>query len=214
MFRNRREAGSRLAEKLGQFKDRLDALVLALPRGGVVTGFEVARTLNLPLDVLIVRKIGFPYQPELAAGAIAETGSVVLNKDIISMGGLPNEYLQKELDRQKQEIARRIALYRAGRPLTGLKGWTVILVDDGVATGATMKAAIEALKREKVAKLVVGLPVGPPETIQAIGKMVDECICLETPLAFMAVGAHYQDFTQTSDEEVVELLRQSAAKAA
>jgi putative phosphoribosyl transferase len=214
MFRNRSEAGSRLAARLGHYRDRLDAIVLALPRGGVVTGFEVARTLNLPLDVLIVRKIGFPLQPELAAGAVAETGSVVLNREIISMGGLPDEFLQRELDRQKQEIARRIALYRAGRPLSGLEDMTIILVDDGVATGATIKAAIEALKREKIAKLVVALPVGPPETVEALRAMADECICLETPLAFMAVGAHYQDFTQTSDEEVVALLRQSAAKAA
>jgi putative phosphoribosyl transferase len=214
MFRNRVEAGIRLAEKLGKYKDRGDALVLALPRGGVVTGYEVARSLNIPLDVLIVRKIGFPGQEELAAGAVSETGSVVLNRDIVSAGHLADEFLRKEIDRQKQEIARRVAFFRAGRRLAGLEGKVVILVDDGVATGATVKAAIAALKEEKIARLVLALPVGPPEAIELLRKMVDELVCLEAPLYFMAVGAHYQDFTQVTDDEVVKLLRKSAAKAA
>lgn len=215
MFRNRSESGLRLAEKLWLYRERGDALVLALPRGGVVTGFEVARSLNIPLDVLIVRKIGFPGQEELAAGAVSETGSVVLNRDIVSAGRLSEEFLQKEIDRQKQEIDRRVAFYRAGKRLSGLKGRIVILVDDGVATGATVKAAIAALKEEKLAKLVLALPVGPPETVETLRTMVDELICLETPLYFMAVGAHYQDFTQVTDQEVVDLLRKSAvAKAA
>jgi len=188
--------------------------VLALPRGGVVTGYEIARAIGAPLDVLIVRKIGFPYQPELAAGAVAETGSVVLNRDIIAMGGLSEEALKPEIDRQKEEIARRVVLYRAGRKLSNLTGKTVILVDDGVATGATMKAAITALKKEHIAKLVVALPVGPPETVEVLRRMVDEFICLETPLYFMAVGAHYGDFTQVTDEEVVKLLQRSTAMAA
>jgi putative phosphoribosyl transferase len=214
MFRNRTEAGTRLAEKLGIYKDLSNALVLALPRGGVVTGYEVARSLNIPLDVLIVRKIGFPGQEELAAGAVSETGSVVLNRDIVSSGHLADEFLRKEIDRQKQEIARRVAYFRAGRRLAGLEGKVVILVDDGVATGATVKAAIAALKEEKIAKLVLALPVAPPETVELLRTMVDELVCLETPLYFMAVGAHYQDFTQVTDDEVVKLLRKSAAKAA
>ena len=214
MFRNRSEAGSRLAAQLDRYKDRNDVIVLALPRGGVVTGYEIARAIGAPLDVLIVRKIGFPYQPELAAGAVAETGSVVLNRDIISMGGLSEEAFRPEVDRQKEEIARRIVLYRAGRKLSNLTGKTVILVDDGVATGATMKAAITALKKEHIAKLVVALPVGPPETVEVLRRMVDEFICLETPLYFMAVGAHYGDFTQVTDEEVVKLLQRSTAMAA
>jgi putative phosphoribosyl transferase len=214
MFRNRSEAGSRLAARLDRYRDRDDVIVLALPRGGVVTGFEIARKIGAPLDVLIVRKIGFPSQPELAAGAVAETGSVVLNKDILAMGGLSEKSLQPEIDRQKNEIARRIAMYRAGRALSNLEGKTVVLVDDGVATGATMKAAISALKREKIATLVLALPVGPPETVEVLRTMVDEFICLETPLYFMAVGAHYSDFTQVTDEEVVELLHRSTAMAA
>jgi len=214
MFRNRSEAGSRLAARLDRYRDRNDVIVLALPRGGVVTGYEIARAIGAPLDVLIVRKIGFPYQPELAAGAVAETGSVVLNRDIISMGGLSEEALRPEVDRQKEEIARRIVLYRAGRKLSNLRGKTVILVDDGVATGATMKAAIAALRQENIAKLVVALPVGPPETVEVLRTMVDELICLETPLYFMAVGAHYGDFTQVTDEEVVKLLERSIVMAA
>ena len=214
MFRNRSEGGSRLAARLDRYKDRNDVIVLALPRGGVVTGYEIARAIGAPLDVLIVRKIGFPNQPELAAGAVAETGSVVLNRDIISMGGLSEEALRPDIDRQKEEIARRVVLYRAGRKLSNLRGKTVILVDDGVATGATMKAAIAALKKEHIAKLVVALPVAPPETVEVLRRMVDELICLETPLYFMAVGAHYGDFTQVTDEEVVKLLQQSTAMAA
>ena len=214
MFRNRSEAGSRLAARLDRYKDRDDVIVLALPRGGVVTGYEIARVIGAPLDVLIVRKIGFPYQPELAAGAVAETGSVVLNRDIMAMGGLTEEALKPEIDRQKGEIARRIILYRGGRPLTDLTDKTVVLVDDGVATGATIKAAIAALKQENIAKLVLALPVGPPETVEVLRTMVDEFICLETPLYFMAVGAHYGDFTQVTDEDVVKLLHRSTALAA
>jgi putative phosphoribosyl transferase len=132
----------------------------------------------------------------------------------MAMGGLTEEALRPEIDRQKEEIARRIVLYRAGKPLAGLAGKTVVLVDDGIATGATMKAAIAALKRENIAKLVVALPVGPPETVEVLRMMADECICLETPLYFMAVGSHYSDFTQVTDEEVVKLLQRSTAMAA
>ena len=214
MFRNRTEAGVKLAEKLEQYRDRGDVIVLALPRGGVVTGFEVARLLNVPLDVLIVRKIGFPGQEELAAGAVSETGSVVLNRDIVAMGGLSEEFLQREIGRQKQEIDRRVALYRGGERLAGLAGRTAILVDDGVATGATVKAAVAALKEEKLVKLVLALPVAPPDTVNVLRAMVDELVCLETPQYFMAVGAHYQDFTQVADEEVVKLLQRSTVMAA
>jgi predicted phosphoribosyltransferase len=189
-------------------------LVLALPRGGVVTGYEVARALNVPLDVLIVRKIGFPGQQELAIGAVSETGTVVLNQSIVSMGDLSKTYIDAEIKAHKEEIARRTAIYRAGADLPRLEGKTVVLVDDGVATGATIKAAIETLKQEKPGKLVVALPVGPPDTVDVLRTMVDELVCLETPRAFLAVGRHYQDFTQTSDQEVVDLLKRSSAKAA
>jgi putative phosphoribosyl transferase len=214
MFPSRIDAGSRLSSRLVQYKGKLDVIVLALPRGGVVTGYEVARALNAPLDVLIVRKLGFPGQPELAMGAVAETGTLVLNENIVTASGVSRAFLKQEIDLQKEEIARRVAIYRSGKGLPGLNGMTVILVDDGVATGATIKTAILALKDKEVAKLVVALPVGPPETVLFLQHMVDDIICLETPPAFTAVSRYYLDFTQVSDEEVVTLLRKSAAKAA
>jgi putative phosphoribosyl transferase len=214
MFRNRIDAGNRLAARLFQYKNRLDATVLALPRGGVVVGYEIARALNAPLDVLIVRKIRFPGQPELAIGAVAETGSIVLNESIVAEARLSEDILKPEIEHQKEEIARRMAIYRAGKAFPHLDGMVAILVDDGVATGATIRAAISALKEQKVAKLVLALPVGPPETVKVLRQLVDELICLETPLDFMAVSVHYLDFTQVSDNEAMDLLQKLAAKAA
>ncbi len=211
MFYNRNDAGIRLAERLSQYKNRIGIAVLALPRGGVVVGYKIAQKLNVPLDVLIVRKLGFPGQPELAIGAIAETGSVVLNEDIIAVGQLPDDLIKHEIDHQKDEIARRVTMYRAGKVLPPLNGITVILTDDGVATGATIRAAIVALKEQKVAKLVVAIPVGPPQTLEILRKMADEVICLDIPSGFMAVSAHYQDFTQVTDIEVTDLLQRFGA---
>jgi putative phosphoribosyl transferase len=212
MFNDRSDAGIQLASRLKEYKDKKGVLVLALPRGGVVTGYEIARHLNAPLDIVIVRKIGFPGQPELAIGAVSETGTVVLNDYIISGYGVSKEYIESEVSRQKEEIARRVKLYRKGKWLSGLEGKTVILVDDGIATGATMKVAIATLREEKLNKLVVALPVAPSSVAEEIEKMVDEFICIETPLDFMAVGSYYYDFTQVSDKEVVELLRRSEEK--
>jgi putative phosphoribosyl transferase len=209
VFINRTDAGVRLAEKLKEYKDREGVLVLALPRGGVAVGFELARRLNAGLDVLIVRKIGVPSQPELAAGAISETGTVYLNRDVISAVGDLNAYLEKEIARQREEISRRIVLYRGGAPIRELASKTIILVDDGVATGATMKAAIETMKKERIAKLVAAVPVAPPRTAEELRHMADEFVCIETPEYFMAVGSHYMDFAQVTDEEVVKLLRRS-----
>jgi putative phosphoribosyl transferase len=212
MFNDRSDAGIQLASRLKEYKDKEGVLVLALPRGGVVTGYEIARHLNAPLDIVIVRKIGFPGQPELAIGAVSETGTVVLNDYIISGYGVSKEYIESEVSRQKEEITRRVKLYRKGKWLSGLEGKTVILVDDGIATGATMKVAIATLREEKLNKLVVALPVAPSSVAEEIEKMVDELICIETPLDFMAVGSYYYDFTQVSDKEVVELLRRSEEK--
>ena len=212
MFNDRSDAGIQLASRLKEYKDKKGVLVLALPRGGVVTGYEIARHLNAPLDIVIVRKIGFPGQPELAIGAVSETGTVVLNDYIISGYGVSKEYIESEVSRQKEEIARRVKLYRKGKWLSGLEGKTVILVDDGIATGATMKVAIATLREEKLNKLVVALPVAPSSVAEEIEKIVDEFICIETPLDFMAVGSYYDDFTQVSDKEVVELLRRSEEK--
>lgn len=214
MFNDRRDAGVQLAERLKEYRDRHDVLVLALPRGGAVTGSEIASRLNALFDIIIVRKLGFPGQPELAIGAVAETGTVVLNHDIISMFTITDEHIQAEVSRQNEEIARRIERYRGGASLTGLRGKTVILVDDGVATGATMKAAITALRKEEIGRMVVAVPVAPPETAEALKHMADEFICMETPLYFMSVGSYYRDFTQVTDEEVVALLQESMALSA
>ncbi len=210
MFNDRRDAGVQVASRLKKYKDQPGVIVLSLPRGGVATGFEVARSLNVPLDIVIVRKIGFPGQPELGIGAVSETGTVVLNESIISTYGVPKDYIEHELSRQKEEISRRVKLYRKGKRLPSLEGKTIILVDDGVATGATIKAAITTLKEEKLKKLIVVLPVAPPSVAEELKQMVDTFICIETPFDFMAVGTYYYDFAQVSDEEVVDLLERSA----
>ena len=214
IFENRQDAGFFLAERLEHYKGRKDVVVLALPRGGVVTGYQIAGFLKAPLDVLIVRKLGFPGESELAIGAVAETGAVVLNPSIIDLNRVPDEYIRAETERQKQEIARQVELYRGGAGIIEMKNKTVVLVDDGVATGATMKAAIEAVKREGVAKIVIALPVSPPETAAALRNLSDEFVCINTPYNFMAVGFHYKHFDQVSDKDVIELLHRSAARAA
>lgn len=211
MFKDRKDAGSRLAERLRTYEGSPGVLVLALPRGGVVPAFEIARVLRAPLDVLIVRKVGFPWQPELAAGAVSETGTVVLNQSLIASGGVPKEYIDNEVMRQQEEIRRRVALYRGGGGIAPLEGKTIILVDDGVATGATMKAAIQTLRQEAIARLIVAIPVAPPATAKDLAGLADELVCLATPEDFMAVGAFYLDFTQVTDEEVVRLLRRAVS---
>jgi putative phosphoribosyl transferase len=207
VFADRKNAGKQLAEKLSPYRDKADVIVLGLPRGGVTVAYEIARALHCPLDILIVRKIGFPGNPELAAGAVSETGTVVLNEDIVSGYGVSRAYLEQETARQKEEIARRIALYRGGKGVPHLQGKTVILVDDGVATGATAKAAISTLKQEKITKLVVALPVASQEAEREIAPMVDEWVCLQAPAGFWAVGQYYSDFTQVEDEDVVAMLK-------
>jgi putative phosphoribosyl transferase len=210
MFNDRRDAGVHLASRLEEYKGQTGVLVLALPRGGVATGYEIAHYLKVPLDIVIVRKIGFPGQPELAIGAVSETGRVVLNESIISMYGVSKDYVEREVSQQKKEISRRAELYRKGKRLSSLEGKTIILVDDGVATGATMKAAIITLKEEMLKKLIVALPVAPAGMADEIEQMANTLICIETPFDFMAVGAYYHDFTQVSDEEVIDLLKRSA----
>lgn len=209
IFRDRKEGGARLALRLKEHKDREGVLVLALPRGGAVTGYEVASYLKCPLDVLIVRKLGFPGQPELAIGAVSETGTAVLNESIISSYGVPEEYIKNETSCQKAVIERRVNLYRKGHALPDIRGKIIILVDDGAATGATMKAAISTLRAEGIEKLIAALPVAPPETAEELRRMADELICLETPYDFMAVGSYYRDFTQVTDEDVVKILERS-----
>ncbi len=207
VYKDRKDAGKQLAEKLMHYRDKADMIVLGLPRGGVTVASEIARALRCPLDILIVRKIGFPGNPELAAGAVSETGTVVLNEDIVAGYGVSRAYLERETARQKEEIARRVDLYRGGKGVPPLTGKTIILVDDGVATGATAKAAISTLKQEMIAKLVVALPVASREAQLEIAPLVDEWVCLLAPAGFMAVGNYYDDFTQVEDEDVVAMLK-------
>jgi predicted phosphoribosyltransferase len=210
IFQDRADAGRRLAEKLEQYRGP-DTVVLAIPRGGVVVGFEVARLLEAPLDVIVPRKIGAPYQPELAIGAVAGEDVCVLDQDSIRYLGVSEEYLEEEVLRQREEIVRRRTLFRGDRPAPSLEGKTVILVDDGVATGYTTVAAAREIRKNKPGKLVLAVPVAPTESVGRLKPEVDELIVLETPEPFFAVGSWYYQFEQTSDDEVISLLRRAWA---
>jgi len=209
-FPNRAEAGRLLAEKLEKYVGRYDVIVLGLPRGGVPVAFEVAQRLGAPLDVFIVRKLGMPGFEELAAGAIASGGVRVLNEDVIR--ALPNaeEAIESVTARETAELERREQKYRDGRPAPELRDRIVILVDDGLATGATMRAAVKALRQSAAAKIVAAVPVGPPDTCHELEEQADETICLSMPEFFQAVGQYYEDFSQISDEDVRELLGRAA----
>jgi putative phosphoribosyl transferase len=206
LFKDRTAAGQRLAAELAAYADRSDVLVLGLPRGGVPVAFEVAKALKAPLDVFLVRKLGVPGQEELAMGAIASGGVRVLNDDIVRSLQLSPATIDRVAEKEQQELERRERLYRDDRPAPDLHGRTVILVDDGLATGATMRAAIKALRQQQPAKLVVGVPVSSSETCQEIGREVDVIVCAETPHPFYSVGLWYNSFPQTTDEEVRDLL--------
>ena len=209
-FANRTEAGRLLAEKLVNYAGRADVIVLGLPRGGVPVAFEVAHRLGAPLDVFTVRKLGVPGFEELAAGAIASGGVRVLNEDVMRAIPHADEAINAITARETAELERREQIYREGRPPPELRDRIVILVDDGLATGATMRAAVKALRERGAAKIVVAVPVGPPDTCHALEERADETICLSTPEFFQAVGQYYEDFSQTSDEDVRELLSQAA----
>jgi putative phosphoribosyl transferase len=209
-FPNREEAGRLLAEKLERYADRNDVIVLGLPRGGVPVAYEVAKSLRVPLDVFIVRKLGVPGFEELAAGAIASGGVRVLNEDVLR--ALPNadEIIESVTAKETAELERREKSYRDDRPAPELRDRVVILVDDGLATGATMRAAVKALRQRGVAKIVVAVPVGPPDTCREFEDEADETICASAPEFFQAVGQYYEDFSQTSDDEVRDLLARAA----
>ena len=209
-FENRAEAGQKLATKLSRYANRPDVLVLALPRGGVPVAYEVARTLRAPLDVFIVRKLGVPGYEELAMGAIASGGVRVMNDDIARNFDFPQTAIDSIVQREEAELRRRERLYRGNRPAPNVHGRTVILVDDGLATGSTMRAAAVALRRMGPSKVIVAVPVAAPETCAEFRSEVDDVICFATPDPFMAVGAWYGDFSQTSDQEVRDLLEQAA----
>jgi len=209
-FSNRAEAGRLLAEKLDQYAGRDDVIVLGLPRGGLPVAFEVAKRLRAPLDVFIVRKLGVPGFEELAAGAIASGGVRVLNEDV--MRSIPNaeQVIESITAKETAELQRREQSYRDGRPAPELRDRIVILVDDGLATGATMHAVVKALRQRGAAKIVVAVPVGPPETCREFEDAADEVVCATAPEFFHAVGQFYEDFSQTSDEEVREILARAA----
>ena len=209
-FPNRTEAGRQLAEELGKYVGREDVIVLGLPRGGVPVAYEVAKRLRAPLDVFIVRKLGVPGFEELAAGAIASGGVRVLNEDVMRAIPYADEAIEAVTVRETAELERREQIYREGRPSPELRDRVVILVDDGLATGATMRAAVKALRQRGAAKIVVAVPVGPPDTCREIEQEADETICLSTPPFFQAVGQYYEDFSQTSDADVGELLSRAA----
>lgn len=212
MFRDRKDAGVKLAAALRKYRGE-DLLVLALPRGGVVLGREIAEFLDAPLDVLIVRKLGVPWQPELAMGAISETGAVILNENIISAYNISHGQVETAISAQKKEIERRLRTYRKGMEIMPMKGKTVIVVDDGVATGATMKAALSAIKKEAPARLVAAVPVAPPETRDDLIPLADDFVCLEIHPFFTAIGSYYYDFEQVSDEEVTGILEETSRTA-
>src|SRR6202045_3313580 len=206
LFRNRREAGRVLADKLAPYANRPDVVVLALPRGGVPVAYEVARRLVAPLDVFVVRKLGVPGYEELAMGAVATGGLRVLNDQIVQDLRIPDYVIDRVAAEEGEELTRRGGAYRGGRPPLDVRGRTVILVDDGLATGATMRAAVMALPQHRPAHIVVAVPTASPETCEELRAEVDEVVCAITPEPFHAVGYWYEDFPQTTDQEVRELL--------
>ena len=212
LFEDRFEAGRVLASKLGQFSGRHDVVVLALPRGGVPVGYEVAHALHAPLDVLVVRKLGTPGQEELAMGALAPGGITVLNREVIQALEIPQQIIDAAVGREQSELERREREYREGRPAADVKGRAVIVVDDGVATGSSMRVAARALRKQGAREIVVAVPVAARSTCEEFQGEVDDLICVATPEPFWAVGQWYRNFSQTTDDEVRELLARAAAR--
>jgi predicted phosphoribosyltransferase len=212
LFRDRTDAGKKLAQKLAKYAKRPDVVVLALPRGGVPVAYEVAKALNAPLDIFLVRKLGLPGHEELAMGAIASGGVTVLNRDVVQPLNIPEPVIRAVAAREQQELERREEAYRDNRPAPDLRGKTVILVDDGLATGASMAAAIAGLRAQNPARIVVAVPTAAPETCEQFESVADEIVCVETPQPFFGVGMWYRDFSQTSDDEVRHLLASAAGQ--
>jgi predicted phosphoribosyltransferase len=209
-FANRREAGRELAGRLEAYRGRSDVVVLALPRGGVPVAFEVAEALDVPLDIFVVRKLGMPGQPEFAIGAIASGGVRVLSKDAIRWHRVSQNQIDAVAREELAELQRREQAYRQGRTLIDLHRRTVILVDDGLATGSSMRAAVQAVRAHEPARVVVAVPIGASSTCEALAAITDETVCARTPEPFSAVGLWYRDFSQTTDEEVRRLLQEHA----
>ncbi len=213
-FRDREDAGRQLAARLVRYRDQ-DPVVLALPRGGVLVAAPIAAALDALLDIVVVRKIGAPDQPELALGALVDGDDpqALVNPDLVERLGVSREYLQEEIARQLAETRRREARYRGGRPRVPLEGRTAIVVDDGIATGASVRAALRSLRRSNPARLVLAVPVAPADTVEALRSEVDDLVCLETPSPFLAVGYHYENFAQPDDETVVSILARARRDA-
>jgi putative phosphoribosyl transferase len=209
LFRDRTEAGRLLANELRAYANRPDVLVLGLPRGGVPVAYEVAKELGAPLDIILVRKLGVPGEQELAMGAIASGGVRVLNDDVIRMINIPDSVIDAVTAREQRELERRERLYRGSRPVPSLRGRTIILVDDGIATGATIRAAIALVRQQQPAAVVVATPVAPPSTCDELQADVDDLVCVMQPEAFLAIGYWYEAFPQTTDEEIGALLSQA-----
>jgi len=205
IYKNRQDAGHQLAEKLMKFKEE-NPVIIALPRGGVVTGYEAAKMLNAPLDVMITRKLGAPFQPELGIGAIAPNDVRILNLDAIRFLGISKDEMEEIIQRETKEMHRRLKLYRGDLPPLDLSGKTVIIVDDGLATGVTAGVAVLAIKQMTPEKIILAVPVSPPDTAEKFREEVDEFICLSEPPDFFAVGQYYYDFDQVTDDEVISLL--------
>ena len=209
-FRDRTEAGRLLAGKLKPYANRPDVVVLALPRGGVPVGFEIAKALHAALDVMVVRKLGVPGQEELALGAITSGGVRVLNRSIVDALGIPESVIESVAAREQQELERRERLYRGSRAAPEIRDRIIILVDDGIATGATMRAALAALRKQHPSRLIVAVPVAPRSTVRGLRAEGEEVVCVRALEPFGAIGAWYENFTQVSNEEVCELLEQAA----
>lgn len=208
-YKDRVQAGKYLAKKLQQYANDQDAVVLGLPRGGVVVAYEVARELQLPLDIFVVRKLGVPGYEELAMGAIASGGVRVMNQDVLKMINISEDKIEDAVKKEERELDRREKAYRENRPGIDIKSKIIILIDDGLATGATMRAAISALNKQHPRKIIIAVPVASPETCEDFRSKVDELICALTPPYFHAVGEWYEDFPQNTDEEVQQLLREA-----
>lgn len=213
-FVDRVDAGKKLANELSRYADRDDVVVLGLPRGGVPVAFQVARRLRAPLDVFLVRKLGAPGNPELAMGAIASGGVRVMNEEVVRSLSVSDEAIGRAEEEEREKLQERERMYRGARPGVGLEGKVVLLIDDGLATGATMRAAVDALREHEPGKIVVAVPTAPPETCADFEDYVDEIVCVATPRPFFGVGGAYRDFSQTSDERVRELLEKAAETTA
>ena len=209
-FKNRVDAGRQLASALQSVSK--SAIVLAIPRGGLVVGFEVAKALSVPLDIVITRKIGAPDNPELAIGAVAEDGTAILDDGLVRMLQVSKGYISEEVEKQKMEIKRRLLRYRGDMPYPILEDREVIVVDDGVATGSTLKAAIMSIRKKRAKTIIVAVPVGPLNTVNELKRIVDNLVCLQTPEPFYAIGEFYDDFEQTEDEEVIKQIGRASCR--